>query len=155
MITPSEWNVAMNGTPWQLAYRTVENATKLFLDHSPLGENIATNELVECLYPQRFAIGDGQLARNRIFKGLKQLATRGLQDYCTKSTAPNKYGKFGWRWHARDTQGQHTRMVYQTLYEWIGPYLTPDDVDLGRENFLGVLSDRIVDDLEALARSKG
>ena len=151
-MTPSEWNTAMLGTPWQTAYKVVEDAVSLFLNVVRTEEvTYSTNELVEALYPLKLASGDGITARNRIFKALKQLATRGLQDNCRKSGVPNRYKKFGWIWHARCITGAHTR-AYEKLYEWVGLYLAPDDVELGRTEFLGVLSDRIVDDLEALER---
>ena len=149
-MKPSDWNIRLApATPWQTAYAAVqEEVEALSWPHA----NVTTNELVEALYPLTLASGDGITARNRIYKALKQLATRGLQDYCTKATIPNRYGKFGWLWHARNVTGQHTRN-YEKLFEWIGPYLAPDDVSLGRTEFLGTLSDRIVDDLEALERN--
>lgn len=140
--------------PWQTAYNHVrEQVEELFGAATRGHDKITTSELVEVLYPLQFAIGDGIMARNRIFKALKQLATRGLQDYCTKATIPNKYGKFGWLWHARNIRGADTRN-YEQLFKWVGPYLTPDDAALGREEFLGRLSDRIVDDFEAIERNK-
>lgn len=150
MLSPSEWNAAMNGTSWQTAYKVIEVEVATL---SWPSDYLTTGELVEEMYPLKYAEGVGSLARNRIFKGLKQLMTRGLQGYCTPSTIPNKYGKYGWRWHAPDRPSANTRS-FEKLFEWLRPYLTPDDVNLGREGFLGALSDRIVDNFEALERSK-
>jgi hypothetical protein len=72
-MTPAEWNEAMS-KPWQTAYAAVERAARKYLHAMNDDEYLTTAELVEELYPERFARGDGITARRRIFKAL--LATR-------------------------------------------------------------------------------
>jgi len=152
-MKPEAWKAVLSPhVSWQIAYGAVQVEVQAYLGTSDRG-NITTNELVEALYPLSLAVGDGITARNRIYHALKQLATRGLRDYCTKSTVPNKYGRYGWMWHVRKEETHPLDRWYSKLIEWINPYLTPDDEALGREGFLGALSDRIVDDLEALERN--
>lgn len=108
-MTPAEWNSAMAPEqPWQKAYATVEAEARRHL--SALGDAvfINTNELVEDLYPAKFALGPGGMAaRGRIIKAL--LATMRnsgepafLAD-CRERGAPvlNHWGKKvePWQWH--------------------------------------------------------
>lgn len=89
-MTPSEWNAALAADrPWQEAYATVEQQVKVLFAHNPLYEHdtLGTSTLVEALYPETYARGEGVTARRRIFKALQALATRGLQDYATKGPA--------------------------------------------------------------------
>lgn len=92
-MLPNEWNAAMNGTPWQDAYAAVEREVKAAFAHNPLLEHdtLSTSGLVEVLYPETYARGDGALARRRIFKALQALATRGLSAYA--SQGPSKLNR--------------------------------------------------------------
>lgn len=83
MPTPQQWNTALSDKSWQLAYAYVEANVREFL-RDQISLAYSTRELVEAIYPQQFARGDGILARKRIFKALTALATRGLADCCTR-----------------------------------------------------------------------
>lgn len=83
-MTPGDWNkILAKDTPWEDAYPHVENAAKLILEGSPLTP-LTTDELVEALYPERQAVGDGIYARRRLYKALKALERHGLAEYCSK-----------------------------------------------------------------------
>lgn len=104
-MTPIEWNRLLAPTvPWEEAYAAVERAAKLVLEGSPLTP-LGTSELVETLYPQRLAVGDGITARRRIFKALQALEKHGLAEYVSIG-APQKMPKLNKTirprlWHER------------------------------------------------------
>lgn len=104
-----EWNRALHANvPWQEAYATVEREARQVLSfHGSLfaGETLTTDELVETLYKEADARGDGILARKRIYKALLALATHGLADCATRGEERalkhnrNKIIR-PWLWHA-------------------------------------------------------
>lgn len=83
-LTPANWNkVLAPNVPWQEAYAAVEAAVKaLYEGAGPLVNHFTTAELVETLYPETWARGEGITARKRIFGALKALAKHQLKDYC-------------------------------------------------------------------------
>lgn len=99
------WNATLApDVGWKLAYAEVERVSRIMLTARPVpGDGHTTAEMVELLYPEAQARGDGILARRRIFKALDALATRGLAD-CAHRGAERKV-KHGtrmirpWRWH--------------------------------------------------------
>lgn len=90
-MTPADWNLILApDVPWQKAYASVEASARAHLIANPCFDaGCSTEELVEALYPKRFAIGDGILARKRIYKALAALATRGLADCATRGPERN------------------------------------------------------------------
>lgn len=90
------------GIHWQKAYADVEAAVKGYLEGG--GDTLSTNELVEALWPEQFARGEGITARRRLYKALLALATHGLADYCERG--PEKKLRHGtrviqpWVWRA-------------------------------------------------------
>lgn len=88
-MTPQQWNEALaEGVAWQKAYAEVEKQARAHLIANPCFDaGCTTEELVEALYPAKLALGDGILARKRIFKALKALATRGLADCASRGPA--------------------------------------------------------------------
>lgn len=106
-MQPSEWNrLLAEAVPWAEAYPAVEREARAYLVVTTDGGlRCTTGELVEALYPEQFAKGDGITARKRIYKALAALATRGLADCCTKGEPrPLKHNKKKlvrpWLWHA-------------------------------------------------------
>mgnify|MGYP003559721779 FL=1 len=105
-MTPAQWNALLApAVPAIEAYKSVEEAARLHLSMNPLFTEvgITTNELVEALYPEALARGDGVLARARIYKALAALATRGLADCATRGQ-PRKLKHMNktvrpWLWH--------------------------------------------------------
>lgn len=105
-MTPADWNAALAPhVGWQAAYGTVENAVKLAFASPVLdGQTLSTSALVEALYPEQFARGEGITARKRIYKALAALATRGLAAYATRG--PERLLKHTnklvrpWLWHS-------------------------------------------------------
>lgn len=105
-MTPFQWDAIMyTAVPWQEAYATVEREARHVLDNDPtLDGNLSTAELVERLYSEEWARGDGITARKRIFKALRALTTRGLADCCHRGEErrlrhSNKMVR-PWLWHA-------------------------------------------------------
>lgn len=94
-MIPAEWNLQLAaGVPWQEAYPVVEREARAFLSASPIADGgIRTAELIEHLYPERYARGDGIEVRKRMFKALGALRSRGLADCNTKSETPQKLGR--------------------------------------------------------------
>lgn len=108
-MTPQDWNeILAPAKPWQTAYAAVEQYARAHLLANPCFDaGCSTEELVEALYPSRLAIGDGILARRRIYKALAALATRGLADCATRGPE-RKLNKIGakikpWLWHEPTT----------------------------------------------------
>lgn len=108
----NEWNrLLAEAVPWAEAYPAVEREARAYLQISFCGavmQNMTTGELVEKLYSEQFAKGEGITARKRIYKALAALATRGLADCCTKGEPrPLKHNKKKlvrpWLWHAPRT----------------------------------------------------
>lgn len=105
-MTPSEWNAVLApDQDWKPAYAAVEQQVKLLFAHNPLyaQDTLSTAALVEALYPETYARGEGQVARRRMFKALQALAPRGLSAYATKG--PAKMNKMRvsvrpWLWRA-------------------------------------------------------
>lgn len=87
-MIPADWNRLLHpDVAWQTAYATVEAQARAHLSANPIFDGrkgISTDELVEALYPEALARGDGILARKRIYKALKALTTRGLADCCER-----------------------------------------------------------------------
>lgn len=68
---------------WRDAYPIVEAAVKALLTANPKykGLELTTTELVEALYPEEEARGNGAAARQRIFRALEALADHGLKHW--------------------------------------------------------------------------
>jgi hypothetical protein len=105
-MTPFDWDKAMApNVPWQEAYATVERMARAHLEHNPmLDGDLSTADLVDALYPEEWARGEGVTARKRIFKSLAALATRGLAAYChrgpERKLAHSAKMVRPWLWHA-------------------------------------------------------
>lgn len=111
MNTPMEWNVKLGPKVRPRdACAEVERAVRVLCEHDVRfsESTVSTADLVEMLYPASYARGDESLAaRQRIFRCLFTLATRGLSDCCTKGAPvavgagkPNFLsGKRPWLWH--------------------------------------------------------
>lgn len=109
MLTPAQWTAAMAETvPWQVAYKEAARITRNYLLAHPLAEDgsLSTHELVEALFPEQLARGDGVYARRRLYKALMAQTIRDLADCCTRGPEQRLYGeaKGGpkirpWRWH--------------------------------------------------------
>lgn len=105
----NEWNrLLAEAVPWAEAYPAVEREARAHLIITAVDlpfVGISTAELVQALYSEQFAKGEGITARKRIYKALAALATRGLADCCTKGEPrPLKHNKKKlvrpWLWHA-------------------------------------------------------
>lgn len=102
------WNLALApSVPWQVAYKAVADVAKRLLDVEGAefeGAGLTTAQLVEALYPERYAVGEGITARSRIYKALAAMAKHDLAAYCSKGDArPLKHTKKlvkPWIWHA-------------------------------------------------------
>lgn len=110
-MTPADWTKALApDVPWQQAYEMVRDQAAWQLELNVLWDGrrtVTTAELVEAMWPEALARGDGIVARRRLFKALAALATRGLSRYCTKGPA-RKHKTTGrpivpWMWHAPNT----------------------------------------------------
>ena len=98
---------------WKDAYAFVERHARHFLESEPTGKNWTTTELVEFLYPWGVEPNDPEEhhVRQRIFKALAALATRGLSDCASRGT-PRQLGQLDakgtpevktirpWLWHS-------------------------------------------------------
>lgn len=85
--------------PWKKAYAFVERETRGWLIDYAIGrEPLSTDQLVEKLYPEKLARGDGILARQRIYKALAALATRELADCARRGETFKRFGKERKRW---------------------------------------------------------
>lgn len=102
-----EWNAGLApDIGWQIAYAVVEREVKALFAANPLYEHdtIGTSELVEALYPETYVRSDeARAARQRIFKALQALATRGLSAYAFQG--PEKLNRMKvrvrpWFWRA-------------------------------------------------------
>ncbi len=105
-MTPQEWITAMaQDVPWQKAYEVVRVQAAALLNHSVVAaDGMSTTELVEALWPERYAPGAFIFQRRRVFKALMALASRGLAEYCT--LGPPKLNRMRQtvrpkRWHSR------------------------------------------------------
>lgn len=101
---------------WHSAYAYVEETVRGRLSDPDTvarlhleQDTLSTTDLVELLWPQQFVQGDGILARKRLYKALKALATRGLADCCERGQQEERViggvKRFAhpWRWHAPKT----------------------------------------------------
>lgn len=101
-----KWNAQLHkDVPWQQAYASVEAAVIGLMATPAMAERrLTTNELVEALYPESLARGDGIDARNRIYKALMALAPRGLACYASRGEerkrAHSNIKIRPWIWHA-------------------------------------------------------
>lgn len=100
-----EWSTLLHpDIPWKDAYTRVEVEARSYLQQcTDPGEQITTSELVEGLFPEQFARGDGITARKRIFDALAALAKHQLGDCCTRGV-PRKLKHRSrmvrpWLWH--------------------------------------------------------
>lgn len=104
-----DWaNMLRGDVPWATAYAEVAKVVRQWLMAHPIAEDhsISTHDLVEGMFPESLAVGDGIYARRRLYKALMAQATRGLADCCTRGPATKKFGpsKGGptirpWKWH--------------------------------------------------------
>lgn len=98
---------------WQSAYAYVEETVRERLSDPDTvarlhleADTLSTTALVELLWPEQFAKGDGITARKRLYKALKALATRGLADCAERGVSEERViggvKRFArpWRWHA-------------------------------------------------------
>lgn len=105
-MTPFDWDKALSpSVSWQEAYATVGRMARAHLEHNPmLDGDMSTADLVDALYPEEWARGEGITARKRIFKALAALATRGLADCCHRGPERKlrHSGKMvrPWLWHS-------------------------------------------------------
>jgi hypothetical protein len=108
-MTPIIWTEAHRSKPtWQAFYPYVAQQTRAYLRAHPLAEDgtLSTHELVEVMFPEQLAVGEGIVARRRIYKALMALTIRDLADCCTRGPKQKLFGptKGGpavrpWRWH--------------------------------------------------------
>lgn len=106
-MKPDEWTQAhraalMAPVYWRSFYPVVEAAVKAFL--VPGVPTYTTAELVEGIFPERFAKGDGITARRKVFDALKALAEKGLAPYATRADKRMSSGRIKheirpWLWH--------------------------------------------------------
>lgn len=101
-MTPQEWNAALSkANGWEIAYPVVEREARAFLEETTLTHT--TSELVEHLFPERFARQSeaGQMARKRIYKALLAEKNPWRDRYAFRGPArfsgPNR-GSAPWHW---------------------------------------------------------
>lgn len=109
VMTPKDWtSVLRQENHWTTVAPVVATEIKTILDTLPPDAELSTRELVERLFPEQFAVGDGITARARLIglvAGRKAL-DKSLLGYRHKvpSTA-KRFGKVRTlmvsRWHAR------------------------------------------------------
>lgn len=81
-LTPANWNIALApAEDWKKAYGYVAEAVIWHLQ-GKIELRLTTADLVETLYPEAWARGDGITARKRIFDALRALAKHQLKDWC-------------------------------------------------------------------------
>ena len=100
-MTPSYWNAVLApDVNWRTAYAEISREARNFL--AGRAEQFSTTELVDRLYPEAAARGEGITARNRIFAGLAASATRSLADCATRGPEVKRMGRKvrPWVWHA-------------------------------------------------------
>lgn len=114
MRTPSEWATILAPTvAWQACYPIVEGEVRAKCADLLAGETLSTNDLVEQMYPEALARGEGITARRRLYKAIAALAPRGLSDCCSRGE-PRKLRHAAklvrpWLWHMpseRPTEAQ-------------------------------------------------
>lgn len=100
----TEWCAKLDrASPWQDAYAFVEQEARSYLAGFPPERRIATEQLVESLFSEKLARGPAAYVRQRIFKALAALATRGLADCVRRGV--EKQNRMGqtirpWTWGA-------------------------------------------------------
>lgn len=104
-MTPTDWSIILGPqVEWPDAYAAVEREARAWLTRQDEFSDYTTTELVEALYPEQFARGDGIKLRKRMFKALAALALHDLADCCTKGTPRRlKHSKkmvTPWNWHS-------------------------------------------------------
>jgi len=108
-MTAQEW-VAAAQLGWREFYPLVEAEAKVWLTQAHVdepGTDVSTTELVEALWPSAWQ-SDGK-ARQRVFKALTALETRGLAGWVTLRQARGRYGMVNYRrWHY-PTEGTETQ----------------------------------------------
>lgn len=104
-MTPAQWAEALRpAVPWQAAYKVVAEVTRALLAAEPGGDHyLTTSDLVERLFPEHLARGEGITARRRMFSALAALAKHDLADCATRGPA-RKMKHLGkmvhpWHWH--------------------------------------------------------
>lgn len=90
---------------WATAYPIVENIARDFLNDPEQGAfEFSTNEVVEALWPESLARGEGITTRKRLYKALLALAPRGLADCATRGEERKVKHSTRlirpWLWHA-------------------------------------------------------
>jgi len=108
-MTPQEWNAALPGKRWQETYSIVEREARAELERQHrMASPITTAELVELLYPRRFAEQSdaGLQARDIIFKALLADKNPWRAEYAVqgprRTSGINKNTR-PWLWGARRT----------------------------------------------------
>lgn len=137
--SPSYWNTMLAASqPWASAYAAVEEAVRRRLTRPDLGQpRLSTAELVEALYPEAQARGDGITARKRLFKALAALAKHQLKGYC--EPGPTRKLKHGSReitpliWRAPPAAAPITRyhldtVLHSMVEHGYGEWVRWDDV---------------------------
>ncbi len=152
------WVMAMHpSVPAKQAYEDIATAARKILTSAK--KSISTSELVEKIFPSKEATSPvRRAARDRIFKAMQALAVHELADCAERGPArKNTYGKMikPWLWHAPSaSNGEADRLVIDDLLlPKLRPYVSVEDKELSKPDFLGVVSDRIVDDLEAMEKN--
>jgi len=96
--------------PWTTCYPIVQDAAKLILEALPSGKTIATDQLVELIWPEKNCRGPAiMVQRPRLYRALDALAKHGLASYVSHEEDTTSY----WaqrtgrvikrkRWHAPD-----------------------------------------------------
>ena len=121
-MTPREWNHVLNHkVEWTIAYPAVERVVKAHLADVAY-PGVGTSDLVEELYPEASATGDGIYTRRRIFAALTALAEHELADWCHQEDKTRaRFGKMisRRRWHSpqADTEVQEVQTPTPTPAE--------------------------------------
>ena len=119
MKSNDEWLHALADTGGERfsGYAVVIVEAKATLDALPEGQQLTTTQLVERLFPEATARGDGIAARQRIFRALARAAkATSFRDYVSKGPMKRWMGKASYPtiWHksdgtiAKDGKGQIT-----------------------------------------------
>lgn len=86
MRSATSWNeLFARGASWKPAYMALAEAIVEVLDKG--NKQYLPGALIEAIYPETMARGDGILARKRMFKGLRALAGHQFKA-CVKQGAP-------------------------------------------------------------------
>lgn len=92
MRTSTSWNeLFATGAPWRPAYAALAEAVVAVLSEG--GKQYLPAALIEKIYSESLARGDGILARKRMFKGLRALAKHQFKHCVKQGTPVNFHGR--------------------------------------------------------------